>query len=131
MADLNPQITTLSVGTKSLREVTIYPLSMADQFKMTDALVSAFSKFSEVTSEHTSDAAIVATMVKLIEDNLQELLDLVLADGESITFDELTNDQFSDLVMIIYEVNYESTIKKFRGLVEKVKGVIGPKKKGV
>ena len=131
MADLNPQITTLSVGTKSLREVTIYPLSMADQFKMTDALVSAFSKFSEVTSEHTSDAAIVATMVKLIEDNLQELLDLVLADGESITFDELTNDQFSDLVMTIYEVNYEGTIKKFRGLVEKVKGVIGPKKKGV
>jgi len=131
MADLNPQITTLSVGTKSLREVTIYPLSMADQFKMTDALVSAFSKVSEVTSEHTSDAAFVATMVKLIEDNLQELLDLVLADGESITFDELTNDQFSDLVMIIYEVNYESTIKKFRGLVEKVKGVIGPKKKEV
>lgn len=131
MADLNPQITTLSVGTKSLREVTIYPLSMADQFKMTDALVSAFSKFSEVTSEHTSDAAVVATMVKLIENNLQELLELVLADGESITFDELTNDQFSDLVMIIYEVNYEGTIKKFRGLVEKVKGVIGPKKKEV
>jgi len=126
MAGLNPQITTLSVGTKKLREVTIYPLSMADQFKMTDAVVTAFSKFAAATSEQSSDAAVAAAAVKLIEENLQELLSLVLADSESIEFEELTKDQFSDLVAIIYEVNYEGSIKKFRGLVEKIKGVARP-----
>ena len=124
MADLNPQIREISVGTKELRKVTIYPLSMADQFNMTDAIVAAAGQFSTLDPKSLSDTAIVATMVNLIEENLQDLFNLLLDEEEQIAFTELTNDQFTDVVAIVYEVNYENSIKKLQDLIGKIKGVM-------
>ena len=121
MADLNPQIREISVGTKELKKVTIYPLSMADQFKLTDAVVDAFRQFSVIDPTQLNDAAIVATMVTMIEENLQDLFKLLLAEDEQISFDELTNIQFTEIVEIVYEINYETSIKKFQDLISKIK----------
>jgi len=129
MSELNPQVTVVTVGTKKLREVTIYPLSMADQFKMTDMLVSAFNEFSAVAKKKKTDAAIVASAIKIIEDNLQDILKLVVDESESVTFDDLTNTQFSDLIDLVYEVNYAPAIKKLQSLVSKVKAVLPKPKK--
>ena len=124
MADLNPQIREISVGTKELRKVTIYPLSMADQFKLTDAIVDAFRQFSVIDPKKLNDAAIVATMVTMIEENLQDLFALLLAKEEQISFDELTNIQFTEIVEIVYEVNYETSIKKLQDLIGKIKTIM-------
>ena len=129
MANLNPQIRTVSIGTRELREVTIYPLSMADQFKMTDLIVDAVSQFAAVNPDELNDAAVVRVMVNLIEDNLQDLFTLILDEDEKVEFSELTNDQFSDIVAIVYEVNYEGSIKKFQDLVGKVKMLLPREKK--
>ena len=127
MADLNPQIREISVGTKELRKVKIYPLSMADQFKMTDAIVAAAQQFSVIDPKNLNDATIVATMITMIEENLQDLFKLLLAEEEDITFDELTNVQFSDIVEIVYEINYETSIKKFQDLIDEVKKMLPSK----
>jgi len=124
MADLNPQIREVSVGTNELRKITLYPLSMADQFKMTDAIVDAARQFSVINPKELNDAAIVATMVTMVEDNLQDLFNLLLAEGEKITFEELTNSQFTEIVEIVFEINYETSIKKFQDLIGKVKTVL-------
>lgn len=127
MADLNPQIREISVGTKELRKITIYPLSMADQFKLTDAIVDAARQFSVIDPAELNDSVIVATVIGMVEENLQDLLGLLLDEEESVQFTELTNDQFTELVEIVYEVNYETSIKKFQDLIAKVKSTL-PKK---
>jgi len=124
MSELNPQVTVISVGTRKLREVTIYPLSLSDQFKMTDAIVSAFKQFTEATTGSDSDTAMVAAAIKIIEKNLESILKLVLDSSDSIDLDELTNDQFADLVLSIYDTNYDSAIKKFKGLNEKLQAIM-------
>lgn len=124
MSELNPQIKKISVGTRELREVTVYPLSMHDQFKMTDTIVDTFKQFSEVDLKDMADTDIVSSMISLVEENLTAILKLVIDGEENVKFTELTNDQFSDLVTIIFEVNYESSIKKFQTLISKVKGVM-------
>ncbi len=121
MTQLNPQIQTISVGTKELREVTIYPLSMADQFGMTDIIVEAFTRFSAMTGDEVKDTELIASAMSLIEENLSTILKLVVGADEDVTFSELTNDQFSSIVTLVFEVNYESSIKKLQALVEKVK----------
>lgn len=124
MSKLNPQIKTVEVGTKSLREVTIYPLSMSDQFKLTDILVEVFKEFSTFDELDLSDTQVVEKGVGLIKDNLEVILKIVTEDSETITFDELTNTQFSELAVMLYEVNYETMLGNLKSLVKRVKGVI-------
>lgn len=149
---LNPQITTVEVGIKSLREVTIYPLSLADQTKTARILAKAFQEImgrlasfgeedeiseGEVSEGEVSEGESLASMAKqlsdidvlefissVIEGNLEVVLGLVVDKNEKILMEELTNEQFYRLVEIIYEVNYESTSKNFVALVKRAKGAI-------
>lgn len=121
MPDLNPQIVEISVGIRELRKVTIYPLSMADQFKMTKAIVEGFSKFAEFDTKDIKDEDVVSNMTMLIEENIDQILKLVLAEDEQVSMTELTNEQFTDLCLIIFEMNYEGSAKKLMTLVGKVK----------
>lgn len=146
---LNPQITTVEVGVKSLREVTIFPLSLADQTKTARILAKAFQEVMEKLAsfggeDKTSGDEGLASMAKqlsdidvlefissIIEGNLEVVLGLVVDENEKILIEELTNEQFYRLVEIIYEVNYESTSKNFLALVKRAKGTISeraPKK---
>lgn len=146
MGKLNPQITTTEIGIKSLREVTIYPLSLADQTKTARILAKAFQEVMEKLSsfgteegveeeglssiaKQLSDVDILEFIASAIQDNLEVVLALVVADNEEIRMEELTNEQFYRLVEIIYEVNYEATSKNFITLVKRVRGVVPPEKK--
>ncbi len=125
MSALNPQIAVISVGIKQLREVTIYPLSLADQFKVTDLVISVFNQFSTVTDKKgIKEHELVTQAIKLVEENLQKILGLVTDKSANITFDELSNDQFSDLVILIYETNYEASLKKLQSLGQKIKTLL-------
>ena len=44
-AQINPQITDVTIGVRSLRSLTIYPLSMSDQLKTTDLIKQAVAGF--------------------------------------------------------------------------------------
>jgi hypothetical protein len=127
MTDLNPQIVEMSVGTRTLRKIVIYPLSMADQFKMTKAIVGAFSSFTQFDREDMKDEDVVASMVPLIEENIEQILEFVLDKEEKVTMDELTNDQFTDICLTVFETNYEGSVKKIQDLVGRIKGILpGP-----
>ena len=124
MANLNPQIVEIDIGIRELRKITLYPLSMADQFKMTDTVVQAIQQFASVGSEELSDEAIVEKMVSLIEENIDRILKLIIDPEESVGMTDLTNDQFTDICEIVYTVNYEGSIKKLKSLAGKVKGAL-------
>ena len=145
MGKLNPQITTVEIGTKSLREVSIFPLSLADQAKTARILAKVFQEVMEKLSsfggedeasegetlvsmaKQLSDVDILEFIASAIQDNLEVILALVVDENEKIMLEDLTNTQFYQLVEIIYEVNYEGASKNFVALVKRAKGVVSGK----
>lgn len=147
MGNLNPQITTIEIGVRSLREVTIFPLSLADQTKTARILAKAFQEIMDRLSsfgenEVSLETETIASMAKqlsnidvmeliasAIQENLEIILGLVIDPHEKVLMEELTNDQFYKLVEIIYVVNYEVTSKNFVALLKRVRGAVPPEKK--
>ena len=93
---LNPQICTVEVGVKSLREVTIYPLALADQTKTARILATAFQEVMEKLAsfggedevpegeslasmaKQLSDIDVMEFIASAIQDNLETILGLVV-----------------------------------------------------
>lgn len=118
---MNPQICTVEVGIRSLREETLYPLSVSDQFKLTSIITEVVQKVSSLENSGDDDMAVVSIAVEAIETNIAKILEFVLDDNSSISFDELTNTQLMTIVDSIFETNYENIIKNLRRLLEKAK----------
>jgi len=116
---LNPQITETDIGVRSLRTITIYPLSMADQIKMTDLITEALNAF--FLQENKEDIVFVSFIIDLIKKNINRILAMVtdVKKGDALLSD-MTNYQASEIAKIIYEVNYESVAKNLKSLFEKV-----------
>ena len=75
MKNLNPQITDVEIGIRSLRKITVYPLSVSDQFKMSDLITKALQKF--FLREDQDDVAFIAFLLGLIKKNLVSILELI------------------------------------------------------
>jgi len=118
MKELNPQIQTIMIGTRTLREITIYPLSLGDQLKLSDLIYTVVQKFFIVREKE--DISFIKDVLSIIEENIDNILKLVV-DASIDVRSELTNDQIVSIAEIIYDVNYDSTKKKILNLVGKVK----------
>jgi hypothetical protein len=57
---------------------------------------------------------------KIITDNLSKVLEYICDEEERPSMKELTNNQFCEIVNIVYEVNYEGMIKNLKDLSQKV-----------
>jgi len=119
---LNPQITTTEIGVRDLREITIYPLSMADQLNLTDLITQALNAFFQQQDEES--IAFVAFMIELIKQNMNRIVAMItdVKKDEDLLVD-ITNFQASEIAKIVYEVNYESAAKNLESLFEKVRGL--------
>ena len=128
MGALNPQICTMEIGVKNLRQVTIYPLSMSDQFKTTDLITDFVAKTIEFLEgsegNQTKDLVAIPHIVNSIEKNLIQILGFITEKGEKIKLDDLTNLQFSELAQLIYDVNYAGAAGNFKSLIAKVKSLL-------
>jgi hypothetical protein len=125
---MNPQINSVEIGIKHTRTITIFPLSMADQFKMSDIISKAVKEYSENEEETATEVAVFQSIMKLIEENLIVILDLVTEDVEKISLEEITNDQFADLCTIIYDVNFDVALGKLQSLFNRAKSVFQSKR---
>jgi len=118
-AKLNPQITDVEIGIRNLRKITIYPLSMGDQLKLTDMIIKALTAQVEKAG---STALSVAFIVNVIHENIGKILGMVSDEEESV-LDELTNSQALEIAEILFDVNYGSVAKNFKSLSEKLAGL--------
>lgn len=119
IGSMNPQICTVQVGVKSLREVTIYPLSMADQFKMTDLLSEEINNFVGTDFKELTDLEMIEMVIDAVKRNLEKILKYVLDEKESVSFKEITNTQFTEIATKIYDVNFDVLAKNLKALKEK------------
>ena len=121
---LNPQITDVEIGVRNLRKITIYPLSMGDQLKLTDLIIKAIT--DQVGDGGGADLS-VAFIVKVIHENIGKILTMVSDEKETV-LDELSNLQAIEIADIIFDVNYGSVAKNFKSLSEKLMGLFQPER---
>lgn len=116
MSELNPKIREVQIGTRTLRPLTIYPLSMSNQFDLTEIVVATIIKFSDAEKE-----ALIVEMIAMIKENLKKILSYISDEKPEDIFSELTNAQALEIATVIYQVNYESEIKNVQDLIKEVK----------
>ena len=116
---LIPQVAEAIVGIRDLRTIKIYPLSMADQLKLTDLITKALQEFTE--SGDLEDVAFVGAVIALLKDNIGKIISMVSdEDGEKI-LEDLTNEQAFEIAEIIFDMNYGVLEKNLKSLGGKAK----------
>jgi hypothetical protein len=128
---LNPDIKEVEYGKKELKTLIIYPLSLGDQFKVTDMITKVIQEIADSQKAgQVSDYAVVDVAVTSIKENIGKILSLI-ADLPKDKIDkiiyDLTNTQLMELVDIVWSVNFEPALKKGKSLFEKGRSVFGSK----
>ncbi|HDZ15568.1 hypothetical protein LCGC14_1083020 [marine sediment metagenome] len=118
---INPQVTTIEIGVRNLRSITIYPLSLGDQLEMSDIISNTLGSFFQL--EDQSEMALASFVLELIQSNLEKIIGLVIEEDEDVKkiMKELSNVQTVGVSTLIFEMNYEAASKNVRSLFKKVK----------
>ena len=117
---LNPRAVEVVIGIRSLRNITLYPLSLGDQLEMKEIIVEAIEGF--ISSKQQLDSELFAIMLNLFTDNLVRVLKLAMCSesSEEGLLKEITNEQALEIGTIIYQMNFEKVIKNVKGLLKRL-----------
>ncbi len=140
---INPKCRKIEIGVRTLKDITIWPLSMADELSFSSKIVGLVDGYDEVIraaipkkedipstddfpEEQPNVEALVATFViTAIKENLIELLEYVCE--EKVTLSDIDNEQFVEICDVIFEMNFEGAVGKGMRLLEKVKNLFPQK----
>ena len=120
MEILNPDIQEVTIGVRKLRKITLYPLSVVDQMKVTDLFQEALGIF--LANKNAGDMQFVALFISILKTNLSKILALVTdpeEDPEKLLA-EITNNQLSVISNVLYEMNYAMISKNVASLLKKL-----------
>ena len=127
---LNPDIRTVQIGVRELYNLTIYPLSIGQQVKMSETIGDAVAGFYQ--NPTSTDAEFVAFIVKLLGENAKEVLDYI-TDPDEIKgvltgkgkkgdiHDYINNKQLFEIAENIYEDNFRDPSEKVKTMFETIK----------
>jgi len=131
MGVLNPDIRTLDYGKKEIKSLTIYPLSIKDQFYLTDFITKIIQELAAVQLTGSNELVFAEKIIEAVEENLGQILSIVAdiskEEAEKI-LESLTNTQLADLIESIWICDYEPMLKKGKSLFDRAKSVLGTKK---
>ena len=124
---LNPDAVEIQVGVKTLRSVTIYPLSINDQMKLTDKFTEVIQEFGKFDRETMTNEDAVNFFKDFLSKNLPEFMEFVVNPEEQAvpTLDEVTNKQLGVIADTVFRINYEDLIKNFKDLFRRVQEAMG------
>jgi hypothetical protein len=123
---LNPEIKKISIGIKSLREVTIYPLSLGDELELTDLITESLQAY--YLKGNQNDVIFISFLLDLVKRNLGKILLLVTENETEDVLKNITNSQAVNLAQIIVDVNFVPLSQSIQMLAEKMKTVLNLKK---
>jgi hypothetical protein len=122
LEEVNPQVKEVKIGLRTLRKIEIYPLSVADQLELTDMITEAVGVFFSIEAEKQKEGLpmeFIIFMTQLIKDNIGELVTKVTGEEDSdAVLVDMTNDQMSDIISIIYKENFEGPFGKLVDLFQ-------------
>jgi hypothetical protein len=128
---MNPAITTIEIGKRELKPLTLYPLSIPDQIEVSELITEALQAFFDkgkkqealedgVLPEEMENLVFVAFLINLIQKNLVKILSLITDYSDKqiqkIILPEITNEQAADIAIIVFRVNYERPAKNVLSL---------------
>lgn len=120
---LNPKIREIEFGKRELQTLRMYPLSMADQFKVADIIGNVLQSLDGLGNIQ-DEMSVFISFVKEIENNLTKIVSLVadvgMEDAQLVTT-KMTNDQFLEFAEIVWSVNFENALKNGKSLIEKIR----------
>jgi len=110
--DVNPQVKSIKLGVRTLRKITIYPLSVADQLELTDMITEAVGVFFSLDAEGKMEGGppmeFVVFVFELIKSNIGDIVTKVTGEEDSdAILSDMTNDQLTSLIEIVYKENFE------------------------
>jgi len=134
---INPVVVRVSIGKKELREIEILPLSVADQFQLSDLISDCIGNLAKITP-NAEDAVLVGMVFEIVRKNLGRIVGLIVReDGgntvsiltrvmdfilrrkpENRLLQDITNDQAMEIARIVYSTNYEQFVKKVQSLLK-------------
>jgi hypothetical protein len=123
---LNPQIKTMLVGIRELREIKIYPLAFGKQLEMTDMITEALSAWfakDEMEDGDPHNLAFAQIILGIIKDNLGKIVALATdGDEDPELLNGLSNLQMVELAEHILNMNYLAVAesKNVTGLLERM-----------
>lgn len=120
MSELNPQITDTMVGIREMKKITLFPLSLADEFKMSEVIATIIA---EIATDAGEDTVLITKIVTVVKQNIKEILGYVLDKDidVDVLMSDITNNQLIDIATIIYEVNFRDSLKNLKDLAKKFK----------
>jgi len=123
---INPEARTITIGARKPRQITIYPLSISDQMKLTDRFSEVVQEFGQTDRENMTNEMAINQLKDLIQNNLPEIMSYVVnpEDDDVPTLDEITNKNLYEIARAIFEMNYEDIIKNFKDLFGRMSGMV-------
>ena len=121
--DVNPQVKEVKIGLRILRKIKIYPISVADQLELTDMITEAVGMFFSLEAKKKTEDELpmefVVFVTSLIKENIGEVITKVTGEEDSdAILSDMTNDQLSEVVGIIYKENFEGPFGKLVDLFQ-------------
>jgi hypothetical protein len=113
---MNPRVREVEVGTRTLRKIKLYPLSLADQFSLSDSITEGLQVYvQEAGAEFSPQAA--SKIVELVRSKLPSLLKLIFCDEEpDALLKEFDNYQLATVAELVFNDNYGDPAKKLASL---------------
>ena len=122
---LNPQITDVEIGVRNLRKITVYPLSMSDQLKLTDLITKSVTE--QLAKADGGELSLVSFIIKMLQENIGKIITMV-TDEDAKVLDEISNSQAVEIADVLFDVNYGTVAKNFKSLSEKLTGLFQPER---
>ena len=125
MSRRNPRIKETEIGITEIRQIKIYPLSLAGEQCLYDMVEDVKEHLKEMAGtddnwqENIQLIELVDYAIKFISKNLETILEFV-TNGEDVKelINEIDNVQVVEIAKIIYFTNFDEVKKKVVTLVE-------------
>jgi hypothetical protein len=108
---LNPRIHHVEIGIREIKEITLYPLSIADQLRMKELIGSAVLAAQSLPVELS---VWLMFFLEQFESHGADILSLATGENGDKLLQEMDNMQFAEVGRIIFKQNYEDLVKNFK-----------------
>jgi len=127
---LKPKVRKVIIGNRPdvMTEITIYPLSMADQMEFTEVLSEGLKTLFPGDGTSPDDAVFFNHIATFIKDNIDVVLGYLIDEKPEDVLKLLTNEQVMEIAEVVYQVNYASVSKKVKSLLGRT-GLASPSRR--
>jgi hypothetical protein len=117
---MNPRVRDVEVGIRTLRKIKLYPLSLSDQFVLSDSVSQGIELYMKEAGDGSFSAVMVSKLIDMIRAKLPSMFKLIFPDEQpQKLMKELDNFQIATIAEIVFTDNYGEPAKKLASLFRK------------